>query len=287
MLHIVTDSATDMPLAWREQFDIHVIPVNLCIQGKTYKDEIDLDCERFLELVARTRQIPTTAQPAPHDYIELYRSIAKPGDTILSIHLSSKLSGTYASAEMAKQEVGEQLEIVPFDSLSGSAATAFMAREARQLANKGAGLDIILERLAYIRDRVRIAFTLDTLEYAVMSGRIRRLQAAVVSVLQIKPIVEVRNGLIEMTDKVRTRKRATARLIEKMQASFGDQPINVAIIHAWASEAGEALCHQVQRSLNCQEVFIDQLSNGVASHLGPGTVGIVAYPILQNRLRPT
>ena len=220
MLHIVTDSATDMPASWREQFGIHVIPVNLCIQGKTYKDEVDLDCDHFLELVARTRQIPTTSQPSPHDYVELYQTIANPEDTILSIHLSSKLSGTFASALTAKQEVLGELNVVPFDSLSGSAATAFMAREARELADKGAGLDTILQRLAYIRDKVRIAFTLDTLEYAVMSGRIRRLQAAVVSVLQIKPIVEVRDGLIEMTDKVRTRKRATARLIEKMRASF-------------------------------------------------------------------
>ncbi|RMF45095.1 MAG: DegV family protein [Anaerolineae bacterium] len=278
MLHIVMDSAGDVPPEWLEQFQIHIIPVNIHFGEETYLDGVTLDKDGFYRMVEERGIIPKTSQPSPHQFVSFYRQIANPGDTVLSIHVTSRLSGTYASAEIAARDLEGEIDVVPFDSGCGSAGMGFMCMEARLLERAGATIENILARLREIRERMQIILTLDTLDFARMSGRVKTLQAALVSLLNIKPVIELQNGMLEMADKVRTRSRALKHVIARIQECFGDVPLNVAVVHAADITSGKKLLAQVRNHLHCKRLILTDLSIAVAANLGPGTVGIVAYP---------
>src|SRR5574338_688314 len=129
MLRIVTDGATDMPPAWEKEYEIPMIPVNIIFGDKTYLQFVDLSNEGFYRMVDETRRIPKTSQPSPHQFVEFYKSIARPGDEIISIHVTSRLSGTYASAVKAAEEVRDLFTVYPVDSKVGSSGVGFMCRE--------------------------------------------------------------------------------------------------------------------------------------------------------------
>jgi DegV family protein with EDD domain len=126
MLRIVTDGAADIPVGWDKEFGIDVIPINILFGEKTYLQNVDLDTEGFYQLVQETGKIPKTAQPSPHQFMEFYERIAQDGDTILSMHVTSKLSGTYASAVSAAEELKNKIKVVPFDSAGGSLGLGIM-----------------------------------------------------------------------------------------------------------------------------------------------------------------
>src|SRR4030066_1250831 len=170
MLKIVMDSAGDIPEEWRTEYDVHVIPVNIHFENKMYQQGVDLSNDDFYRLADKSGIIPKTSQPTPQQFVDLYKRIAQAGDTILSLHVSSKLSGTYNSAVMAAQELKNKIHIVPFDTGSGSAAVGFMCKEARQHEKMGASLQAILSHLDKIRQNLNIVLTLDTLEYARRRG---------------------------------------------------------------------------------------------------------------------
>ncbi len=278
MLRIVTDGAGDMPPDWPGEYDLHVIPINIHFGERTYLQGVDLSDADFYRLVEEHGVIPKTSQPTPHQFVEFYRRIARPGDTILSIHVTSKLSGTFESALLAAREVADRFRVIAFDSGNGSAGLGYMCREAREMARAGATIEQILARLEEIRRSIQIVLTLDNLDYARMSGRVKALQAALASVLNVKAVVELRDGILDMAKKVRTRNRALQTVLQMVKARLGGQPLNVAVVHARDPEAGQRLLAQVREQLQCQHLVMTELSIAVAANLGPGTVGIVAYP---------
>ena len=278
MLHIVIDSAGDMPPGWAKEYDIQVIPINIHFGEQMFLQGVDMSNADFYRMADESGVIPKTSQPTPQQFTSFYRSIASPGETILSLHVTGKLSGTFASAEMAARELRGELEIIPFDSGCGSAAMGYMAREARCMQRAGATLDEILARWQTIRRNVQIILTLNTLEYARRSGRVKALQAALASLLNVKPIITLREGVLELGERVRTRRKALEFVVEEMLRRVGAGPVNVAVVHAQDPQAGEQLAKTVCTRLNCKELIITELSIGVAANLGPGTVGLVAYP---------
>jgi DegV family protein with EDD domain len=163
MLHIVTDGAADIPTGWEKEYDIDVIPINIQFGEKTYLQNVDLDSEGFYKLVDETKKIPKTSQPSPHQFMEFYKRIAQKGDTILSVHVTSKLSGTYASAVAAADELKDIFRVIPFDSAGGSLGLGLMCREARKMDRAGKSVEQIIKYLEGIRYRVRIILTLDTI----------------------------------------------------------------------------------------------------------------------------
>ena len=279
MFQVVTDSAADMPAEWLKTYNIKVIPINIHFKEHTYLQGIDLTNEQFYQLVDQSGVIPKTSQPTPQQFEDFYRNIAQPGDTILSLHVTGKLSGTFASAELAAQNVQNDFHVIPFDSGAGSVAMGYMCKEARLLAQAGASLKEIITRLEYIRKNVSIVLTLDTLEYAKMSGRVKTLQAALASILNVKPIVILRDGILDMAGKVRTRQRALEHILEVVRMNVGDRLVNAAVVHARDPKAGQALLQRVRDLLNCNELVLTELAISIAANLGPGTVGIVAYAI--------
>ena len=223
--------------------------------------------------------IPKTSQPTPKQFVDFYRRIAKPGEDIVSTHVTGKLSGTLASAQLAARELQGEFNVHPVDSRSGSAAMGYMAREARLMDQAGASVQSIVDRIDEIGRNVSIILTLDTLEYARKSGRVKTLQAALASILKIKPVIELRDGVLELGDRVRTRGKSLEFILEKIKASVGDKLVNAAVVHSEDPGVAQLLVKRVGTMLNCNELITTELSIGVAANLGPGTVGIIAYPI--------
>ena len=279
MLRIVTDGAADILPEWKTEYGIDMIPVNILFGEKSYLQGEELDNEGFYRLVDETKRVPKTSQPSPHQFVEFYRKVAKKGDTILSIHVAAKLSGTYASAITAAEEVKADFNVFPTDSMSGSLGIGLMCREARKLERAGKSVDEIIKYIENIKNKVRVILTLDTLEYARMSGRVKTLQAALASVLNVKPIAVLRDGDLSMAERVRTRKAALDRVIEMAKEEFGDKPIYLAVVHARDLNSGQMLLEDAKKHFNHRETMISDLSISVAANLGPGTVGLVLYPV--------
>jgi len=279
MLRIVTDGAADIIPAWENEFDIKVIPINVHFGEKTYIQNVDLKLDGFYKLVDdKSNPFPKTSQPSPHQFVEFYKNNFEPGDTILSIHITSKLSGTYASAVAAAEELKGAYNIVTFDSLGGSMGTGMMCRIARQMDRAGKSVDEIVRHLESIRGQVHVILTLDTLEYARRSGRVGTLSAAMASILNVKPIARLQDGLVNMVEKVRTRKTALERVLSLGRELVGDKPVHLGIVHARDIESGKMLLEEAKKQFNFKSVEMTDLSISLAINFGPGTVGLILYP---------
>jgi len=278
MLRIVTDGAADMPAGWEKEYDIQVIPINIQFGERTYLQGVELNNEDFYRLVDESGKIPKTSQPSPFQFKKFYESVAKAGDTILSLHVTSKLSGTFESAMTASRELGDRYNIVPFDSGAGSAALGMMCREARLMERAGAATQQIIERMYRIRQDVQIVLTVDTLDYARMSGRVGTLQAALASVLNVKPIIVLQEGVLDVAERVRTRSKAINRVLELLHARFAGEEVNLAAVHARDLPSAQALLEQARKIFIIKEFILTELSIAVAANLGPGTVGLIVYP---------
>jgi len=279
MLRIVTDGSADVPLAWQKEFDIHVTPANIMFGDHAFVQGVELDNDAFYRMVDQTHKIPKTSQPTPHQFISSYRQIAQQGDTVLSIHVTSKLSGTLAAAEIAAREVADYCKVITFDSLTGSVGIAMLCREARILERAGQSLEQILAQLEEMRSRIGIVLVLDTLEYARMSGRVGALQAALASILNVKPIAIVTNGAVNITEKVRTRRASLERLLEIVKEQVGDRCVNMSVVHAHDPSTGIELMERVRRMFTIKDLVLSDMSISVAANLGPGTIGIVFCPL--------
>jgi DegV family protein with EDD domain len=279
MLRIVTDGAADILPEWQKEFGIEMIPVNILFGEKSYLQGVELDNEGFYKLVDETKRIPKTSQPSPHQFVEFYRKIAQKGDTILSIHITAKLSGTYASAVAAAEELKGEFNVIPIDSAVGSLGIGLLCREARKMERAGKSVDDIVRYVEGIKYKVRVILTLDTLEYAKMSGRVKTLQAALASLLNVKPIAILRDGDLNMAERVRTRKASLDRVIEIAKEEFGNRPVYLAVVHARDLASGQALLDDAKAHFNHKETLISELSISIAANLGPGTVGLIIYPL--------
>ena len=279
MLKIVMDGAGDIPNDWISEYDIEVIPINIHFENKIFLQGVDLSNDDFYKIADTSGIIPKTSQPTPQQFVEFYNRIARAGDTILSLHVTSKLSGTYNSAVLAAHELKNKINVIPFDSGSGSAAMGFMCKEIRQLDKAGATLQSILARLEAIRQNVNIVLTLDTLEYARRSGRVKALQAAIAALVKIKPVIILKDGSLDMREKVRTRQRAIERTLEIIHERVDDQLVNVAVVHSQSIETAKELMQKVRETFHVNELILTDLSIGIAANLGPGTIGIIAYTV--------
>ncbi len=280
MIKIVTDSTCDLPAELYTRHDLTVVPINIQFGVETFQEGVNIDRATFYRRIDETGQIPTTSQPSVGQFKEAYQALIDRGATeIISMHVTAKLSGTCRSAEMAAREVSDA-KIHVFDSACGSAGLGFMALEAARMAEAGETASAILRRLEKIRSRMNIFLTLQDLRYARMSGRVGRLQSALASVLNVKPVIALQEGIIDVTERTRSRRKALDRLLELTQEAVGTQdPVNVAVVHAEVKEEGRGLFERAKERFNCQETFIEDLAISLAVHFGPGTIGLVSYRV--------
>lgn len=280
MIRIVTDGAVDLPSEWYQQYDIQRIPINVHFgEEKTFIQDVELDMDGFYKLVdGKSLPHPKTSQPSPHQFVEFYKKIAQPGDTILSIHITSKLSGTYASSVSAAEELKGTYNVVTVDTLCGSMGTAFMCRSARMMERAGKSVEEIVKFIEGIRGKTLVILTLENLEYARRSGRVGTLSAALASVLNVKPVAMLKDGLVDMVDRVRTRKAAIERVMELAKEQVGDSPVHIGVVHARDLTSGQMLLEEAKKKFNVKDTFLTDLSISLAINFGPGTVGLVVYP---------
>lgn len=280
MIRIVTDSTCDLPEGHLAQLDVRVVPIHLFFGADEYREGVTLSYAEFFAKVVSLGIVPKTSQPSPGEFADVYRRLADEGaTTILSLHVTGKLSGTVRSAEMAAGMVQAQVDVRVFDSLSGSAALGFMVQEATELLAQGAGADQVLARWAAIRDHLGIFFYLDTLKYARMSGRVGALQSSLASMLQIKPLIALNDGLLSVAERVRSRKAALNRLVAMAAEHAAGRPVNVAVVHAEDPAGSEDVLAQARQAMDCRRTLICRLATSLVTNLGIGTLGIVVYPV--------
>jgi DegV family protein with EDD domain len=256
------------------------VPIHLFFGTEEHQEGVTLSYDEFFRKVDALGIVPKTSQPSPGDFVDVYRRLADEGaSTILSLHVTGKLSGTVRSAEMAAEMVKNQVEVRVFDSLSGSAAMGFMVEEALDLLAQGADADQVLARWTATRGHLGIYFYLDTLKYARMSGRVGALQSSLASMLQIKPLIALNDGLLAVAERVRSRKAALSRLVELAAERAAGRPVNLAVVHAEDLAGGQALLAQAQLAMECRRTFICRLATSLVTNLGIGTLGIVVYPV--------
>ena len=276
MIKIVTDSTADVPKELLERYDIRVVPITIQFGNETYEEGITIDRPTFFRKLEGD-VIPTSSQPAPGKFVEVYQELAEEGHSILTIVVTSKHSGTYQSALLAKSMLPEA-DIEVFDSLSISMGTGYQVLAAARAAEEGKGMGEILQLLEGIRSRMNLHFTPATLKYLQKSGRVGKLAGALGSLLNVKPIIKVEDGTLEAFQNVRTRSKALERLVELTVEAVGtSNPVKVAVIHAEVPAEAEALRERLERTLNCEEMHVVDLACSLTVHGGPGIIGIISY----------
>lgn len=280
MIKIVTDSTCDLPLEWLDRYQITVVPVNIQFGLETFQEGVTITPELFYQRINASGLLPTTSQPSLGQFCQVYETLAADGSEILSIHLTSKLSGTWQAATQAARQLQAHHKVTVLDSLTSSAGLGFMVREAAQLAEVGLTVEEIKARLEKRRAQIHIFIMLKDLHYARMSGRVGRLQETLASLLKVKPIIGAKQGELIPLDRVRGQKQGLLRILDLAAETIGEQQVHLAVAHAQEPLQAEHLLAQAQTRLNCRDTFMTELAISLAVHFGPGTVGLAAYPAI-------
>lgn len=283
-MRIVMDDAGDVPADIAEKYKIRIVPVNITFGTEEFLSDVTMDRPAFYAKTAHVtpENFPKTSQPTPYQYAEVYREIFDDGaDVILSITISEKLSGTYASAIQAAKEMEEEGrgKVYVFDSKAGAAAQGYFVIEAARMAHEGAPIENILTRLERMRLEMSVRFTIDSLEYARKGGRVSNVKSVMASLLNIKPILTLNDGLIVEAGRVRTRKKALGQIVDEVHQEVGDKRVRVAVMHANTEGDAEQLRARAESTLNAEEILVVDMAIPVAINLGPGALGIVAVPV--------
>ncbi len=278
-IKVLTDSTCDLPADYFRDYAIGVVPINIQFKNESFQEGITIDQTTFYKKVDELGIIPTTSQPSVGQFAEAYREFAKQGyDTILSLHVTGKLSGTMNSATLAAQEVEKEIRVIPYDSLAGSAGLGFMCVDAVKMARAGKSVEEIVARLDEARAHTHIFLSLATTRYAQMSGRISNLQGFLASLMDVKPIIILQAGMLNPSGRVRTRQAALAHLLDLAKEAAGTKPVKFAVIHGEARAEADQLLEQGKQVLNCTDTFVDDIAISLAVHFGPGVIGTVVYP---------
>ncbi len=279
-MQIVTDSGADLSIAQRDGLPIHFAPLRITINGTTYHEENVLDTADFYRIMTESNDYPTTSQASAGDFAKIYQRLAAKGEKILSIHISSGLSGTLNSAKVGAAMVPEA-DITFWDSKTLSAAQGWQVQAAAIAAKKGWPLDKILERLALIRKQVSGMFTLKEIRYLVHGGRVSHLKGLMAQVLNIKPVigVDVDSGKYDTVGQAVTFKRAVAQIVDLNAERFGTEKLRAQIVHGFSPDGIELLKQKAMEKLDCFFEETVPVAPVLGAHTGPSLTGLIAGPM--------
>jgi DegV family protein with EDD domain len=279
---VLTDSTASIPEEMLEKLNIHTVAYYIHRGQEVLRDLVTIQRAEFLEWLATTNTLPTTASPGPGDYIKAYKDLAESGaEEIVSIHMTSKASGAYQAACIARSMLEEQLpdlHVEVIDTRNAALCQGWMAIEAARAALSGLRL---AEVAAKVREMVPITHliqTADTLKYLYMGGRIGKAKHLVGSLLNIKPLIGVEDGEIVPLGIARSRAQAYQAMVDKVEEAVGKSRVKIAYVHAGARQEVEKIKNLVEVRLNAIESFIGELSPALAVHTGPGTAGLCYFP---------
>ena len=274
---VITDTDSSLPREIAAKYGIRQVPITVHFDEETFRTGIDIDDELLFQKVDRLNRLPTTSAPSPGAFMESFQEAFDDGaDDIVCICVSSKVSATYAAALTACEHFPDH-SIRVIDSSTLSLGQGFMAIEAAQAVQEGASMDEVVARSLNVGSRLHIFAVLATLKYLALSGRVGKLVAGMADTLNIKPILTVQDGKLDLLERVRTRKKAIGRMFELVGTAVNGKRIEkVGIIHGNHLQGAIELQSQLCEKFACPEdVIIAEFTAGLSVHAGSGVVGLV------------
>ncbi len=272
-VRIVTDSTSDLPSAVVKALRITVVPLHIYFGDDAFLDGVSIGHDAFYgRMTAHNSVLPRTAAPSAGEFTDVYTHLAPEADAIVSIHLSPKLSATHSAARMAAEALASEHRIVVIDSGTASLALGLLVRHAARMAAGGAGVDEIVSAVELLAPRTHFFGVLGTLEYLHKGGRIGGASALLGSMLHIKPIIGLRDGIAYPIERVRGRQQAVERLIQRV-ASFG-KLMHLAVGHTTDEQGMETLAGKLAGVFPCEHMLKARCGATLGTYLGPGAFGV-------------
>lgn len=267
---IVTDSTADLPVLLAQELGITVVPVYVRFGQKVYRDRIDISEAEFYQKLVEDPVHPTTSQPSPADFADVYKKLSREADEIVSIQVTSKLSGTYNSALQGRElaEMGHPIEVV--DSLSISMGLGLIAITAAKAAMAGESLQAVMEEIRQCIPCIRLLGVFDTLKYLLLGGRIGKAKALLGSVLNVKPLLTMRDGELLPAGLARTRSKGIDRLFDLVKNALNIQEL--AIVHSTSPDEAGSLKERIASIFDRERIHIARLGPALGVHGGPGAL---------------
>ncbi len=275
---LVTDSTCDLPKEIIEQYNIHVVPLNVIFGEKNYRDGVDIDSEQFFQMLNTATHHPRTSQPAPGDFVTVYERL-QDYDQIISIHLSSKLSGTFESAMLARNLL-PNLSITLIDSQSASIGLGWVVLLAARAIAAGKSKEEVVAIAERAAGEQRILLTVESLEWLHKNGRIGKASALLGGLLNVRPVLHIEEGVIAPYNKQRGKMgKVLQNMVESMTTMVDPrQPVYIGIVHAVSGEMAEYAAGLLQNTYTVKELIVGPVGPVIGVNTGPGTVGFVVLP---------
>jgi DegV family protein with EDD domain len=270
---ILTDSSAYLPQDLINKFKIHVIPLVVIFGEETLLDVVDIDISEFHRRLSEGPIHPSTTQPNPEDFLVLYEKLAEEYDGIVAPLISSELSGTVNSAMVAKEQF-DRVPVRVIDSRSTSMGLGQAVLAAARAAADGKSIDEVEQTAREVCEKVKVLFVVDTLEYLHKGGRIGGASRFLGTALGLKPLLHLNDGRVDALEKIRTKRKAIERMLELAKEYANGQPVNISVLHADVPEEAEVLKSTVMDRFECVDLHVTDLSPAIATHAGPGTLGI-------------
>lgn len=276
---LVTDSTCDLDIAYLEQYNINVIPLNVIFGDETYLDGVEIDTDQFFAMLQTKEVLPRTSQPSPGDFALVYERLAAEYDHIISIHISSLLSGTHQSALMAR-DLCPSADITVVDSKSASIGLGWVVLVAARAIAAGKGKDEVLALVEQAVSEHHILLTVESLEWLHRNGRIGKASALLGGLLSVRPILYIEAGIIAPHGKVRGKmEKVLGQMVTNMTELVSTAgPVNIGIVHAQSPELAEHAANLLEQTYDVREKIISSVGPVIGVNTGPGTVGFVVLP---------
>lgn len=275
-IYIITDSTADLSQEYIKQKNIIMIPLTVTYKGVSYRDRIDINTEELLQMLKHGGELPKTSQINPRNFYDVYSKLIQEDCDIISIHISSGLSGTYQSAIIAKQMLNAR-NIHVIDSRSVSHGTGLLVMEAQKMAENGIDVISIVDRITELSKRLKVAFIVDTLEYLKKGGRLSGTQAAIGTLLNIKPIIHTDEGKLVIYDKARGMKKAQMCLINYIKQSDFDRNLGFAVGSIDYNETTLEFVKTLKNETGIEDIIKADVGTVVATYSGPGVLGVYFF----------
>jgi DegV family protein with EDD domain len=277
---IVTDSLGCLTKELVEQYGIRIVPANLYFENKVYKDWVDITPTEAYELFLKNPESFKTSPASPADYLEAYRELSQQTKSILCVTISAKLSVMYNAALEAKERAEvefPQTSVEVLDSTVAVTAEGFVILAAARAAGEGKDLAEVVKAAEEMRDKVGFIFLLDTVRYIYRTGRMPKIAALAGSILNIKPLLTTSSGVVHFIGAVRSRERGIEKMLNIVRDKVGQNPVHVAVTHAYALDEAQKLRERVSAEFNCVELWISEFSPLLGYATGTGTLGLAFY----------
>jgi DegV family protein with EDD domain len=266
VIRIITDSSADLPRELLEKYNVTVVPLTIKVENKEYLEGIDLTSKEFFEKMFATEELPKTSQPAPAVFAEAFNSFDQE-DELLCLTISSGLSGTFQSANLAKEM--SDANVTVFDTLAGSLAHGLQVIRAAELAQNGYTLQQIVDNLTEYRKNMNILILLETLENIVKGGRLSKFQGSLAKILNIKVILEGINGVVEIREKIRGKKKFRKRTLETISDRKSDFSNTIfGITHTGNEEEAELFKQEIIEQFKPKEVIVNYMGATMGTYAG-------------------